>query len=201
MNKLDYICSDLSDETILEPFINLLFYLLTLELDSKLLIDDLVELHNKGIFTENGQGPLYEITDGGYIHKQRPFLSCFVPIKYLDTLERYLNNNKKKNITNFPQKSLCVTKYKKINKCKYTNYTWLHTKYKFNDSCYIFDCYKNTIFYDTIMNDYFILELTTENFNSKIKLEKLLLIFLMILFNSTILYFFAKLIYNGFNFC
>jgi hypothetical protein len=79
-----------------------------LEIDSKLLIDDLVKLHHYGIFTVNGQGSVIESKK--FINKtwknvhnkecgnwyvsieQKPFLCGFIEIKYFDELLKYLNN-------------------------------------------------------------------------------------------------------------
>jgi len=157
--------------------------------DSIPLIENLVKLHNHGVFTVNGQGPLDKETNKLHI-QQKPYLDCFISMKYVNSLIKYLEKlsfdddsvyfiitTKDKIIIHIPDDFYCVTREKLATCNKWAYPTNLQTIYNHYENTLIFEMYKNTLIYNNIINNYFNLRITTENFNSSISLEKVLLDF------------------------
>jgi hypothetical protein len=152
--------------------------------DSKLLMNDLVELHDYGVFTCNGQGAIMnEYT------QQRPYLDCFVKNEHNEKLIEYLNNIKIKGeriyyiistfksgkfITNMPYTIHNLTRIKKDK-----NDEWeCPTNKELNRGDFgIFLDYCNDCsgIYEDFINDYFHLFISSNRWGSKTSIEKILL--------------------------
>jgi hypothetical protein len=182
------------------------YHLGPLHEDSLALVLDLIQLHDNGFLTVNGQGPLL-IYDSHKTNKnffvsieQRPYLEGYIENKYIEDILKYILNfnsnmtedkifyriyTKDKTITNI-DKIHNVTREKSYHTIEQKNdMIWetptnLHTDYNLYDQADHEFQGCNPIISKLIKRDYSTLCLSTEKYGSDISLEKFLLDFFVI---------------------
>ena len=198
LNQLFYCNIEFLKNNLTESF----YHYGELVIDSKPLVDDLIELHCRGIFTVNGQGSL--INHNVFIDKknifcdteQKPFLSFFMKKKHMCQLIDYFNEKKytddkiyynitlptNENISNLEETVYTVTRERIYNNADdlvhaiWNDYSSLKTDFTFRTYAFIFNIYPEI---KKIINEKYIhVDLTTYKYGSNIQIEKELINFI-----------------------
>lgn len=176
-------------------------------IDSNPLIEDLLKLHDKGVFTYGGQGSLLEYdkwieTECGKWFcsiEQKPYLTCMIHNKYAKKLIKYFEKFNTENIddkinyiingkyikaTNITTEKYNLTKtktYKELSQksiSKWNYYTNFWLNNEFENSDLLF-CINilSPKLYKIFYDDYISLDICASKYGSEIVIEKVLLDF------------------------